>query len=82
MQETINHMSIQVKFFASLREKVGMEELSIDAAETAGDAWNIATDNAEAPDNMLVAVNLDYAQLNTAVFDGDEVAFFPPVTGG
>jgi molybdopterin synthase sulfur carrier subunit len=75
-------MSIQVKFFASLREKVGLTDVTIDAAETAGDAWNIATNNAELPANLLVAVNLDYAQLNTAVFDGDEVAFFPPVTGG
>ena len=75
-------MSIQVKFFASLREKVGIADIAIDSAVTAGDAWNIATDNAEPPANLLVAVNLDYAQLNTAVFDGDEVAFFPPVTGG
>lgn len=75
-------MSIQVKFFASLKEKIGIADVAIDAAETAGDAWKIATDNAEPPANLLVAVNLDYAQLNTAVFDGDEVAFFPPVTGG
>ena len=75
-------MSIQVKFLASLREKVGIADIAIDSAVTAGDAWNIATDNAEPPANLLVAVNLDYAQLNTAVFDGDEVAFFPPVTGG
>ena len=75
-------MSIQVKFFASLREKVGIADIAIDSAVTAGAAWNIATDNAEPPANLLVAVNLDYAQLNTAVFDGDEVAFFPPVTGG
>lgn len=75
-------MSIQVKFFASLREKIGITDIDIDSAETAGDAWNTATNNAELPTNVLVAVNLDYAQLNTAVYDGDEVAFFPPVTGG
>lgn len=82
MQETINYMSIQVKFFASLREKIGIADIDIESAETAGDAWNRATNNAELPTNLLVAVNLDYAQLNTAVHDGDEVAFFPPVTGG
>lgn len=82
MQETINYMSIQVKFFASLREKIGIADIDIESAETAGDAWNIATNKADVPTNLLVAVNLDYAQLNTAVFDGDEVAFFPPVTGG
>jgi molybdopterin converting factor small subunit len=30
----------------------------------------------------LAAVNMDYAELNDKVSDGDEVAFFPPVTGG
>jgi len=31
---------------------------------------------------MLVAINKAYADLDRAVQDGDEVAFFPPVTGG
>ena len=31
---------------------------------------------------MLVAINKAYASLDKAVSDGDEVAFFPPVTGG
>lgn len=75
-------MSIQVKFFASLREKIGMSEAKIDTASTARDAWNLVTDNATQPDNMLVAINLDYANLDDAINDGDEVAFFPPVTGG
>jgi molybdopterin synthase sulfur carrier subunit len=75
-------MSIQVKFFASLREQVGISETEIEPVSTALDAWNITTDNREPPSNLLVAVNLDYAKLNTAVKDGDEVAFFPPVTGG
>jgi molybdopterin synthase sulfur carrier subunit len=75
-------MSIQVKFFASLREQVGISETEIEPVSTALDAWNITTDNREPPSNLLVAVNLDYAKLNTVVKDGDEVAFFPPVTGG
>jgi molybdopterin synthase sulfur carrier subunit len=29
-----------------------------------------------------MAVNMDYAQADQPVRDGDEVAFFPPVTGG
>ena len=33
-------------------------------------------------ENMLVAVNQVMVKLNHAVADGDEVAFFPPVTGG
>ncbi len=75
-------MSIQVKFFASLREQIGISETEIDAATSALDAWNITTQHREPPPNLLVAINLDYATLQSPVADGDEVAFFPPVTGG
>ncbi|WP_091711397.1 molybdopterin converting factor subunit 1 [Methylophaga sulfidovorans] len=75
-------MSIQVKFFASLREKLGQSDMELTAATTAQDAWNQATQNKPVPDNLLVAINLDYAKLDTPLQDGDEVAFFPPVTGG
>ena len=75
-------MSIQVKFFASLREKIGISETEIDTVSTASDAWNIATNNAKCPSNVLVAINLEYAKFDDAINEGDEVAFFPPVTGG
>ena len=32
--------------------------------------------------NLRYAVNQEMARLDTPVVDGDEVAFFPPVTGG
>ena len=75
-------MSIQVKFFASLKETLNINDHDIKSAATAGQVWDIATDNAERPDNVLVAINLEYAQFESTVKDGDEVAFFPPVTGG
>lgn len=75
-------MSIQVKFFASLREKIGSSGSEIDLASTAGEAWDITTNKAERPINVLVAINLEYAQFDSPINDGDEVAFFPPVTGG
>ncbi len=34
------------------------------------------------PGNILAAVNMDYVELDSNVKDGDEIAFFPPVTGG
>lgn len=75
-------MSIQVKFFASLRDKVGQAEVELATAKDAADAWALATNDLARPENLLVAVNLDYARFDTLIKDGDEVAFFPPVTGG
>lgn len=75
-------MSIQVKFFASLRESLGQSETVVEQASTVADVWAQATNSATAPKNMLVAVNLDYATMQSDVAAGDEVAFFPPVTGG
>lgn len=77
-------MSIHVRYFASLREKMGRVEESI-AAEGIGtvtDIWKAVNAGQPLPDNLLCAVNMEYAGPNTPVSDGDEVAFFPPVTGG
>ena len=76
-------MGIQVKFFASLREQLGSDHVEVDAtaARTVRDAWQQAT-SGEIPANTLCAINMHYAKLDDVVHDGDEVAFFPPVTGG
>lgn len=77
-------MSIEVKFFASLREGLGFESITIDksSADTILDAWKSATGNVDYPANTLCAINMEYAQLDDNINDGDEIAFFPPVTGG
>ena len=75
-------MSITVKFFARLREQVGKADVSLDAAEDVLSAWNQATDSIRMPDNTLCAINMEYVESSHSVKDGDEVAFFPPVTGG
>lgn len=77
-------MAIKVRYFASLRESVGRTGDSIDAAQgmTVRDVWQAANRDAPLPGNVLAAVNMDYAELDARVEDGDEVAFFPPVTGG
>lgn len=76
-------MSIQVKFFASLREYVGQSETEVTNGKgTVAAVWQQATNSLEMPENTLAAVNMEYVDLADSVQDGDEVAFFPPVTGG
>ena len=75
--------AIKVLFFASLREQLKQSEVLL-PAETAlsvQTVWERATQNANLPKNTLVSVNQSYADLQTLVQIGDEVAFFPPVTG-
>lgn len=77
-------MSIRVRYFASLREKMGRNEEQIcpDGITTVNDLWKAVDEGRPLPDNLLCAVNMEYADACRAVNDGDEVAFFPPVTGG
>jgi molybdopterin synthase sulfur carrier subunit len=76
-------MTIEVKFFASLRETLGMDSVQIEARPgmTVREVWDQLTER-DYPANTLCAINMDYARADDVVSDGDEVAFFPPVTGG
>jgi len=77
-------MAIRVKYFASLRETIGRstDELMIPHTTTVQEVWKQATQGMQVPDRLLVAINQEYAKFDHDVHDGDEVAFFPPVTGG
>jgi sulfur-carrier protein len=75
--------SITVRYFASFRERLGRSEDRVDAAGVScvADVWTrVSTE--PLPANTLIAINQEYASLKSAVRAGDEVAFFPPVTGG
>jgi molybdopterin synthase sulfur carrier subunit len=76
-------MTITVRFFASLRERLGRGEdrIASQGIATAADVWQRAA-GVPLPPSTLVAINQEYARLDQPVRDGDEVAFFPPVTGG
>lgn len=77
-------LMVKVRFFASLRERIGTDQrdLGFECIETVADVWRSATGGAPPPGKLLCAVNHEFADFQAAVADGDEVAFFPPVTGG
>jgi len=77
-------MMIQVRFFASLREQIGVadKQLGVSGEMTVAQVWQQATGLSDIPANVLMAVNMNYVDADQPVAEGDEVAFFPPVTGG
>jgi len=81
-------MRVRVRLFASLREAAGVPEASLELppGATAESAWGrLAGDfPALAPRraSLAAAVNRRYAPFDTALQDGDEVVFIPPVSGG
>ena len=87
----INHM-ITVLYFARLREALGTSSESIALPATVRDVEGLRTllvarggewEEELAPSRPVrAAVNQAMAKGDTQVVDGDEVAFFPPVTGG
>lgn len=83
VQSRLN-MTIRVRYFASLREKLGRIEDTLVAEDiaTVSDVWKIVSGGEPWPDKLLCAVNMEYADAKTSVNEDDEVAFFPPVTGG
>ncbi len=77
-------MSIKVKFFARLREEIGfgVREIPFESGMSLQEVWKRAADKAVMPDAVLIAVNMEYTREAVTLKDGDEVAFFPAVTGG
>jgi len=77
-------MSIKVKFFARMRDEVGMSSAEAEFVEgmAIADLWSQLVDGVAYPESVMIAVNMEYVSGEPVLKDGDEVAFFPPVTGG
>lgn len=82
---------MKILFFGSLREQLGTGELRMvlpEGIETInelltnlkakGDHWQLALGTGK----LLFAVNQDMVDSTESICDSDEVAIFPPVTGG
>lgn len=81
---------IKVKFFAVLRERLGTSEMALEPTgiHTVEDIIKTLKQQSEKHQKeleryqLLCAVNKDMLPLSASVKAGDEVALFPPVTGG
>jgi molybdopterin synthase sulfur carrier subunit len=82
---------IQLRYFASLRETLGIGDEQIELPDNVsdlsaltrwlqgrGESW----ESALADSRLHVAVNQQIVQIDASIADGDEIAWFPPVTGG
>jgi MoaD family protein len=81
-------MRITIKLFASYRELLGEDELLLEVEEGAsvGDALALLKDRFPLLANQgyspLTACNLEHVPKRHLLEDGDELAIFPPVSGG
>ena len=76
--------AVRVFYFASLRELVGKSEdnFVIEVPVTGESLWSTLNKGIDLPESSLLAINHEYADLQSNIHENDEVAFFPPVTGG
>jgi molybdopterin converting factor subunit 1 len=81
-------MSIRVLFFASLADITGTRETTVepDAVKDVASVFDIFARQYPVLDNyrasVLFALNSEFARPESPIKDGDELAFFPPVSGG
>lgn len=80
---------INIRFFAFLRERLGTDTLDYEFTDektvsdikkkliARGEPWTLLAEQ-----DVLIAVNQTLTSESSSVSDGDEIAFFPPVTGG
>lgn len=83
---------MKLLYFAWVRQKLGRSEEDLPLPQNVSTVaqlamWLAARDDRYAavfaePQRLRAAVNQEHANWNASVRDGDEVAFFPPVTGG
>jgi molybdopterin converting factor subunit 1 len=80
-------MHVKCLFFAAYRSVFGVDQIELELPE--GSTLDALIQDvrdragtADLPRRLVVAVNRDYAPVDTVLQDGDEVAFIPPVAGG
>ena len=84
-------MKVNVLFFASLKEDLGVSEIELDVSERAGRSDLLDSLTSELgsdcvsplrAENVSIAVNRSIEKGEFVLKSGDEIAFLPPITGG
>ena len=81
-------MKIDVTLFATLKELAGKKQINIEISEPATVSKLLAEVSNQYPQiknssgNILVSINQEFASRDQIIVVGDEVAMFPPVSGG
>ena len=75
LRETLNTSSIEI---SDLAELATVDKLRIHLSKSYGSIWEESLNQS----NIVISVNQVVVSADTAIQDGDELAFFPPMTGG
>jgi molybdopterin synthase sulfur carrier subunit len=84
-------MAVTVRFFASLRERIGSDAIALEVCgrTSADDVLELLRQRLGQPrvtelsaPQIRVALNREFVDYPWSVEDGDELAFMPPITGG
>jgi molybdopterin converting factor subunit 1 len=81
-------MKIEVTLFATLKERIGERKIVVEIAEPVNvlkllsEFINQYPQIKNSSSNLLVSVNQEFASKDQIIALGDEVALFPPVSGG
>ncbi|MBT3189498.1 MAG: MoaD/ThiS family protein [Anaerolineae bacterium] len=81
-------MNLNIRLFATLKDRAKASQISVDISEPATVSDLLASVSRQYPaiesalEYVLISVNQEYADRTQSISSEDEIALFPPVSGG
>lgn len=81
-------MKLDIRLFATLKEHIGASTVTLEIAETGtvsdllAELLRLYPNLQPFKKNIIVSINQEFASLEKQILPGDEIALFPPVSGG